>query len=321
MIPVRSLGRSGFSVTELGLGAAFIGGRDDPSLNDPEMASDRFDDLAIATVHRAIELGIRHIDTSPLYGPSERRIGAALESVDTTGLTISTKVGTHPERPYSYTASDLRWSLEQSFTLLGRDHIDLVLIHDPPSMEPVLRAGDGFDALETMRSEGMLDFIGLGVRDHDFHRMAIELERVDVILTFADYNVVRRHAASLITQAHSAGVGVLLGSPQMLGLLAKGDPLATAGRRLLDYAAQFSSGDVEAAAEWSTWCRERDVDLRHLNMRFVLQNHQIGAVLTGAATPGEIETNVFEAYKKVPDDVWAEAMLRIADLDEQDALG
>ena len=61
--------------------------------------------------------------------------------------------------------------------------------------------------------------------------------------------------------------------------------------------------------------------MRHLNMRFVLQNHQIGAVLTGAATPDEIETNVFEAYKKVPDGVWAEAMLRIADLDEQDASG
>jgi aryl-alcohol dehydrogenase-like predicted oxidoreductase len=319
MIPIRNLGRSGFAVTELGLGAAFIGGRDDPSLDDPEMASDRFDDLAITTVHRAIELGIRHVDTSPLYGPSERRIGMALETIDTTGLTISTKVGTHPDRPYSYTAGDLRWSLEKSFKLLGRDHVDIVLIHDPPSMDPVLRAGDGFDALETMRSEGMLDFIGLGVRDLDFHRMAIESERVDVILTYADYNVVRRHAASLITQAHSAGVGVLLGSPQMLGLLAKGDPRATAGRRPRDYAVQFSSADIEAAAEWSTWCRARGIDLRHLNMRFVLQNHQLSAVLTGAATPEEIEINIFEAYEKVPDDIWSEAMLRIAELDEQDA--
>ena len=68
----------------------------------------------------------------------------ALAEVDAPGLTISTKVGTHAERRYSYTADDIRWSLEQSLELLGRDRVDVVLIHDPPTMEPVFAAGDGF---------------------------------------------------------------------------------------------------------------------------------------------------------------------------------
>ena len=53
------------------------------------------DGVAVATVQRALELGITHIDTSPLYEPSERRIGMALAEVEAPGLTISTKVGSH----------------------------------------------------------------------------------------------------------------------------------------------------------------------------------------------------------------------------------
>ena len=73
-----------------------------------------------------------------------------------------------------------------------------------------------------LRDEGLLDYVGLGARDIPHHRAAIEAGRVNVILTFADYNLVRRSAAGLIDEAAAAGVGVLLGSPQMLGLLAKG---------------------------------------------------------------------------------------------------
>ena len=53
-IPTRPLGRTDLQLTELSLGAAFIGGRDDPSLDDPDMASERFDDIAVDTVQRAL---------------------------------------------------------------------------------------------------------------------------------------------------------------------------------------------------------------------------------------------------------------------------
>ncbi len=311
-IPRRRLGRSGLELTELSLGAAFIGGREDPLLDDPLQATRRMDGVAVATVQRALELGITHIDTSPLYEPSERRIGMALAEVDAPELTISTKVGTHAARRYSYAADDIRWSLEQSLKLLGRDRVDIVLIHDPPTMAPVFRPEDGFDALDALRDEGLLDYVGLGARDIPYHRAAIEAGRVDVILTFADYNLVRRQAAGLIDQASKAGVGVLLGSPQMLGLLAKGDPRVTARKAGYGY---FPADDVRGAGEWWDWCREREVEFRHLNMRYVLDRPGISAVLTGAATPAEIETNVHEARTRIPDAVWTEALARVAELD------
>ena len=315
-IPRRRLGRFGLELTEISLGAAFIGGRTDPLMDDPEAMTRRLDGVAVAAVQRALELGISHIDTSPLYAPSERRIGMALAEVEAPGLTISTKVGTHAERRYSYTADDIRWSLDESLKLLGRDRVDIVLIHDPPTMGPVFTTGDGFDALDRLRDEGLLDYVGLGARDIPFHEAAIESGRVDVILTFADYNLVRRQAAGLIDKAAAAGVGVLLGSPQMLGLLAKGDPQETARMRGYGY---FPEEDVRWATEWWAWCREREVEFRHLNMRYVLDRPGISTVLSGAATAEEIATNVREARTRIPDEIWGEALARVEALDARGA--
>ena len=92
-------------------------------------------------------------------------------------------------------------------------------------MEPVFAAGDGLDTLVALRDEGRLEAIGLGVRDLEFHRQAIDAGRVDAILTYADYSLVRQTAAPLIRHAKGNGVGVILGSPQLQGLLAHGDPM------------------------------------------------------------------------------------------------
>ena len=62
--------------------------------------------------------------------------------------------------------------------------------------------------------------------------------------------------------------------------------------------------DIQGARDWYAWCREREVDLRHLNMRFVLDNEDIDVVLTGAASDYEMETNVREATSAIPSDIW-----------------
>ena len=67
VLPRRRLGRTNLEVTGLGMGGAGIGRGE---VTDKE---------AIAAVHRAIELGINYLDTSPLYGESERRVGLALK--------------------------------------------------------------------------------------------------------------------------------------------------------------------------------------------------------------------------------------------------
>jgi len=303
---VRTCGSRGLTLTSLGLGGAALG-------RGP--ASAEADEAGARTLEAAYRLGIRHVDTSPAYGESERRLGIALRRNRFPDLTISTKVGTHPSRKFSYAAADLRWSLENSLSVLGRDYVDLALIHDPPSMDPVLARGDGFDALHRMRDEGLCRNVGLGVHSHEFHRRAIDAGAVDVILTYGDFNIVRRSGAGLMQYAKDHGVGVLLGSPMMHGLLASGDePVAIVEERpnLLNWYTEY---DINLAQDWYEWCREREVSMRHLNMQFVMSTDLADCVLTGALHADELETNAREAATPIPDEIWVAALERIEELD------
>jgi aryl-alcohol dehydrogenase-like predicted oxidoreductase len=78
----------------------------------------------------------------------------------------------------------------------------------------------------------------------------------------------------------------------------------------------YTEEDIAVAQEWFEWCREREIGMRHLNMRFVMACEEADCVLTGAANEDEVRTNAREAATPIPDDVWAEAAERIAALDD-----
>src|SRR5437879_6130242 len=95
-IPEVVLGRTGLRTTRLGLGSivTFASGPDEQWL--------------LAVLRRAFELGVRHLDTSPLYGTEEllgRLIPHANPPQD---LLIVTKCGHWPNRPVNYSASAVR---------------------------------------------------------------------------------------------------------------------------------------------------------------------------------------------------------------------
>src|SRR5206468_3235403 len=138
-------------VTEISLGGVGLGGK--RTTDD--------DAIATATVRRALERGINFVDTSPLYAESERRLGVALKSLGgrPTGLLLSTKAGTHPAVRGDYSTAAIRWSVENSLRLLGVSSVDLLLVHDPETMDPVLAVGGALEALEQMRGEGKLKWI------------------------------------------------------------------------------------------------------------------------------------------------------------------
>ena len=114
-IPRRRLGRFGLELTEISLGAAFIGGRTDPLMDDPEAMTRRLDGVAVAAVQRALDAGgLRISILRRCMHRSERRIGMALAEIDAApGLTISTKVGDARGAPVQAiwrTTSGGRWS-------------------------------------------------------------------------------------------------------------------------------------------------------------------------------------------------------------------
>lgn len=290
----RKLGRTDMQVTEISLGGVGLGG----------MRTVDDDNSAAATVKRGLERGINYLDTSPLYNESERRIGQAFRSLGgrPSGLYLSTKTGTHPLRRGDYSATGTRWSVENSLRTLGVDAVDLLLVHDPESMEPVLEPGAALDELERMRGEGKLRWIGLGVREHDKLLTAIRSGRFDAILTYRDYNLIRQTAAPLIDEAAAAGVGVVLAQVFVAGLLAGGDPAES------KYA---DDPDARLARDWWLWARERGISLRALALQYGLRNPNVSTVLVGADTPEQVDEILSARDTVIPEAIWKEVEERI----------
>ncbi|GIJ67605.1 aldo/keto reductase [Virgisporangium ochraceum] len=113
----RTFGRLG-SVSALTLGGGGIG--------QVWGSTDRAE--AVATVHAAIDAGITHLDLAPSYGDdfeSERVVGDARPPAD---ILVTTKVQL-PERRIDDPVAEMRRSLRASLSRIGRDHLDLYLLH------------------------------------------------------------------------------------------------------------------------------------------------------------------------------------------------
>jgi D-threo-aldose 1-dehydrogenase len=287
----RRLGRAGFAVRPFGLGSASLGS---------ERATDAG---AVATIRRALELGIDFIDTSAGYGmgESERRLGLALPPEDRRRIRLQTKAGTGT-RPKEYSGDAIRRSVEASLKRLRTDYLDVCLIHDPDEFEPVLAPGGGIEALVRLKEEGVIRATGLGVRSHDLHRRAIADGRFDVVLTYLDYTLLSQTAEPLIAEAAAAGLGVVIGAPLATGLLAGGDgPPCQYGRP-----GPPEDPNVQAALRARRWAAERGVALPALALQWILRNPGVGVVIAGAVSPAEIEVSVRAVTSPLPPGLWEE---------------
>jgi D-threo-aldose 1-dehydrogenase len=218
MIPVsavsrRVLGRTGLSVSALGFGTAPLG----------DLYAQLDDGTAIAAVERAFELGIKLLDTSPLYGRglSEHRCGTAIRRVPHQDIVVCTKVGRwmdpfhgpgngsgfvggQPHRAvvdYSYDGT-MR-SVEQSLLRLGTDRLDLLLIHDVDvwthgvdAIEDRFREAmaGAYVALDQLRGEGVVAGIGIGVNEAEMCVRFAQAGSFDTMLLAGRYSLLEQPA-------------------------------------------------------------------------------------------------------------------------------
>ena len=280
----RKLGNTGMTPRALGLGCAWFGG---------EKSSDGD---TIEGVRRAIELGIDFVDTSAGYGESERRVGLALKGGWRDKVYLQTKTGTHPQQRGDYSAEGTRWSVENSLRQLKTDHLDSVLIHDPQDIEVPLASGACLDELLQMKEKGLIDHIGIGCRQHNFHRRAIETGHIEIVLTFLDYSLLDQSVAqTTLPLARKRGVGIILASVFGMGLIGGREPHINAENpRPKAYLAH---------AMWQ-WCRDRDVNIQHLAMQFCLAADVEGIVMPGPYNRQKVEEAYAAATTEVPPEIW-----------------
>jgi aryl-alcohol dehydrogenase-like predicted oxidoreductase len=157
-LPVAALGKTGRVVPKLGIGCY-------------PLSELQADFAATAIVRRALDLGVRYIDTAPSYGMgvSELRIGAAIHGYDRKDLYIATKT-------FERDASGARRDLEGSLRRLGVEYVDCMQVHEVHDDWETLFAKDSvLRGLEKARDEGLVRFIGItGHRDPKYVISAIE---------------------------------------------------------------------------------------------------------------------------------------------------
>lgn len=287
------LGKTHMNVTAVSLGGAGLGGIFGP-VGDAD---------GVAAVETALELGMNYLDTSPKYGEAERRMGLALRGVPRSSYYLSSKVGTHPEKPGDYSAEAARWTVSRSLEVLGVDHLDLCHLHEPEPhhLDQALAPGGAMEALVALKQEGVIRAIGIGVQDHDLHRRAIATGHLDVSMTVNDYTLVRQDVDDIFELAEQHGIGLVNGAALAMGLLSGRDP-ESVGTPVWSP----PPAEVAAAKEVHRWCAERNVPVLALALQFSLRQQHYDCTLIGAATAEEVRGCWDALNFEIPDRVWDE---------------
>jgi aryl-alcohol dehydrogenase-like predicted oxidoreductase len=203
-------------VSRIGLGAMTMAGTytSEGGLDDVE---------SIATIRRALDLGVTHIDTAEIYGPfhSEEIVGQAIRG-RRDDVVIATKFGLiqHGEGAPRVGVLDssprnVRAAVEGSLTRVGTDHIDLYYQH---RVDPGTPIEDTVGALAELVTEGKIRYIGLSEAGPDTIRRAHAVHPVTAVQT--EYSLWTRDVeAEILPLLRELGVGFVPYSPLGHGLL------------------------------------------------------------------------------------------------------
>jgi len=131
------------------------------------------------TVHRALELGINHIETARGYGTSEMQLGWMLPKLPREKIILQTKVGPQESK------QEFLDTFEKSMGYLKVDHVDLLAVHginDAGCLDRTLRKGGALEAAREIQRQGRARFIGFSTHGPtDIIVQAIETGEFDYV--------------------------------------------------------------------------------------------------------------------------------------------
>ncbi len=213
MLTARTLGTQGLIVSSLGLGCMGMS----QSYGAPEERDER---ESIATVHRAIELGVTFFDTAEVYGPyrNEELLARALQG-RREHVVIATKFGFRIENGAS-TGLDsrpqhIREAVEGSLRRLATDHIDLLYQH---RVDPAVPIEEVVGAMADLVRAGKVRFLGLSEAGEQTIRRAHAVHPITALQS--EYSLWERNLEPrILPLLRELGIGLVPFSPLGRGFL------------------------------------------------------------------------------------------------------
>ncbi|MCB8874874.1 aldo/keto reductase [Acidisoma silvae] len=326
----RAFGKTGLTVTALGLGTAPLGG-----LYTPVSAAD-----AMSVLETGWDAGLRYFDSAPMYGltRSEHLLGRLLQE-KTEDFVVSTKVGRlmtteragralPPEPPknpfdagfqnalpfrevFDYSYDGVMRSFDDSQQRLGLRKLDLLYVHD---IGPVthgdrqahhwsaLTRGGGFRALAELKAHGDIAGFGLGVNEWEIIREALEETDLDACLLAGRYTLLDRSAAeTFLPLAEKRHVAIALGGAFNSGILAA----PPGGAQKFNYV-DAPSAIVARVDALRAVCADYAIPLAAAAIQFPLRHAGIATVVIGAQTTAQLLQNIAWFEMDLPDNLWTD---------------
>jgi aryl-alcohol dehydrogenase-like predicted oxidoreductase len=176
---------------------------------------------SIRTIHRALDLGVTHLDTAEIYGPytNEELVGRAIKG-RRDQVVLATKFGLVSHSGggpgvFDSSPANIRAAVDGSLQRLGTDHIDLYYQH---RVDPNTPIEETVGALAELVTEGKILHIGLSEASPDTIRRAHAVHPVAALQT--EYSLWTRDAeAELLPLLRQLGIGFVAYSPLGHGFL------------------------------------------------------------------------------------------------------
>lgn len=273
----RKFGKTGLTVSALGLGAGQIGGN---HLSESEVGN---------LLQFAVDEGITLLDTARGYGLSEERIGRHLKH-RRQDIVISTKVGYDISGYEDWTAGCITAGVEAALKRLQTDYLDIVHLHS--CSLAVLQQGEVIQALQTAQQAGKVRVMAYSGEDEE---LAWVVESglfgcVEHSLNVCDQQVID----AVLPLAVEKGMGVIAKRP-----------LANAPWRF----EHCPTGDYAEAywTRWNTMCRSvpglkpGSIEWQELALRFSAYTPGVSSIIVGTSSLQHLKQNVSLMQGALPD--------------------
>ena len=293
----RVLGKTGWSISEIGLGTWQVGG----GWGKP------FDSkIASQLLHAAFDQGVNFVDTADVYdgGLSEAAVGKAVRE-RSEKIYVATKCGRRlqPHDAAGYTPKNLQKFVEDSLQNTGLEQLDLIQLHCPPSL--VYGRDEVFGLFEELIQQGKVAALGVSIEKVDEGIRALDYAVVSSIQVIV--NLFRQKPVEeLFDLAEEKNVGLIVRVPLASGLLtgkitsqttfdAEDHRFFNREGKAFDKGETFSGVPLDlgfaAVEELKIHFSERH-DLGAQALRWVLMHRQVSTVIPGASSLAQVDQNI-----------------------------